>query len=85
MDLPKVFDTMNSNLLLAKLKAYGFSDQVLSLLQSYLSNIFRKSIINGSLLAGMRFNPQGSILDPLLFNIILNNVFLFISKYQLCQ
>ena len=38
MDLSKDFDTINHILLLTKLKAYGFSDQALGLLQSYLSN-----------------------------------------------
>ena len=38
MDLSKDFDTINHILLLTKLKAYGFSDQALGLLQSYLCN-----------------------------------------------
>ena len=48
MDLSKAFDTFNHSLLLANLKAYGFSDQALSLLQSYLCNRFQGSIINAS-------------------------------------
>ena len=48
MDLSKAFDTINHSLLLAKLKAYGFSNQALRLLQSYLCNRFQRSIINGS-------------------------------------
>ena len=48
MDVSKAFDTNNYSLLLAKLKAYGFSDQALNLLYSYLCNRFQKSTINGS-------------------------------------
>ena len=36
MHLLTAFGTINHSLLLAKLKAYGFSDKALSLLQSYL-------------------------------------------------
>ena len=87
MDLSKAFDTINHSLLLAKLKAHGFSNQALSLSQSYPCNRFRRSIINGSfssLNEVITGAPQGSILGPLLQNIFLNNI-MFISKCQLCN
>ena len=78
MDLSKAIDRINHSLLLAKLKAYGFSNQALSLLQSYLCNSFQRSIINSSfsssneVITGV---PHGSILHPLFFNIFLNDIF----------
>ena len=36
MDLPKAFDTMNHNLLIAKLGAYAFQNDALSFMKSYL-------------------------------------------------
>ena len=35
MDLSKVFDTLNHDLLIAKLEAYGFSENSLNYIQSY--------------------------------------------------
>ena len=39
MDLLKAFDTINYDLILVKLKAYGFSTNTLKLMHSYLKNI----------------------------------------------
>ena len=46
MDLSKAFDTINHDLLLAKLKAYGFSKQALSFMCSYLKNRRQRVQIN---------------------------------------
>ena len=75
MDLSKAFNTLNHDLLIAKLYAYGFSKTALRLIRSYLTNRWQRTKINSSyslwieLLLGA---PQGSILGPLLFNIYLN-------------
>ena len=85
-ELSKAFDPINCSLLLIKVKIYGLSNQVLSLLQSYLCSRFQKSLINGSfssLNEVVTEVPQDSILGPPLFNIFLNDNFLFISKFQL--
>ena len=77
MDLSKGFDTLNHDLLIAKLHAYGFS-KTLFLIKSYLSNRWQRTKINNSysswteLLLGV---CQSSILGPLLFNINLNDLF----------
>ena len=70
MDLSKAFDTLNHELLIAKLHAYGFEPDALSRIYAYLSNRWQRTKINTSfstwteLLTGV---PQGSVLGPLLF------------------
>ena len=45
MDLSKTFDTLNHDLLITKLHAYGFQHDALNLLHSYLSKRWHRTKI----------------------------------------
>ena len=82
-DLSKAFGCLPHELLLAKLHAYGFSIAALRLIHSYLTNRKQRTKVNlsYSLWEDILFGvPQGSILGPLLFNIILSDLFFIMNE-----
>ena len=76
-DLSKAFDCIRYDLLIAKLNAYGFDKKALKLIYDYLNGRSQKIKVGASFSSKLVISygvPQGSMLDPLLFNNITSGI-----------
>ena len=88
MDLSKAFDTINHELLIAKLALYGFSKSALEIVFNYLSNRLQRTKINISFSNWSELKmgvPQGWVLGPLPFNLYINDLFCQIINTHPCN
>ena len=94
--MSKAFDPLSHNLVIKKLKAYGFTNQSLDLIRSFLNNRYSRVKL-GSIRSEWsklsRGCPQGSSFGPFLWNFFQNdmtrlvkntNLFMYAEDHQLC-
>jgi len=85
-DFEKAFDRINHELLIHKLKIIGFTDPLLSWLNSFSTKRIQfvklkyKNFISNPILV-LSGVPQGDHLSPLLFNLFTNDI-VFSIKYS---
>ena len=87
-DLSKAFDCLPHNLLIAKLKAYGFDNKAVRSVYDYPTSRKQRAKISDTysscqeILSGV---PQGSILRPLLFNTDICNLLFIIEDCDIAN
>ena len=88
VDFQKAFDTVNRDILLQKLEKYGIRGNALDIFASFLSDRFQSVKIGNSISENKQINigiPQGSVLGPLCFLVIVNEIPLISNFSSSCM
>ena len=88
MDLSKEYECLRHDLIITQFDVYGLSKSSSSLLLEYLTLRKQKEKIGSSYSVwneSKRVVPQVSILGSLLFNVFIDDIFMFIEKTEVCN
>ena len=84
-DLSKAFDCLNFDIFLSKMEYYGVSGTPLALVKSYLTNRYQYVYFDNCKSEVLEIKaeiPQGSILGPLFFSILINDIVNSSNKFS---
>ena len=87
LDLSAAFDTLSKDIFCKKLEVYGFDKTSVKWFNSYLSERSQRVMIGSSISAPVSLNvgcPQGAILSPTCFLILISDIEEWANHAQLC-
>lgn len=82
LDFSRAFETVNHKLLIEKLRILGFTQDALDWVLSYLTDRYQKVVVSDGSSPWVKIKngvPQGSILGPILFNILVSDMRQFVE------